>query len=256
MGKSKKGGGGAGGMGGLFKAIAAGQGKSSTLKPGESMNPGAGKAVVRYASVSDGGTVKSSGGGGAKSQVPIYGKVSGSGAAAGQPGYAADDASLAGGRIDPNKLPAPNDGSLGNIVANINHQAKAADAEAAYWKKKQTDDAAAYSQQVAAAQAQADQNTAALQNMMIQQQQVAQQQLSLQQQQIAQANAAAQEQLRQTEALAKAYIPTLQPTADAPVSGDTRVATNRNTKDSTLSSLSIISDNSLLSPSLVGLQIA
>jgi hypothetical protein len=162
------------------------------------------------------------------------------------------------GRIDANDLPAKNNGEYDNILENLRHQAEAGDAEAAYWRQKQIDDAAAYAQQLAAIQAEGDQNAAALQDLMIQQQEGFDQQMALQQQQLASADAAYQEQLRQADALSRAYVPTLQPTANAPISGDYRTSSTSSTSSnsSTLSSLSILSDMGSVAPSLVGLQIA
>lgn len=161
------------------------------------------------------------------------------------------------GRIDANDLPAKNNGEYDNILENLKHQAAAGDAEAAYWRQKQIDDAAAYAQQLAAIQAEGDQNAAALQDLMIQQQDGFDQQMALQQQQLQSAQSAYQEQLRQADALSRAYVPTLQATANAPISGDYRTSsTSSNTNSSTLSSLSILSDMGSVAPSLVGLQIA
>jgi hypothetical protein len=164
------------------------------------------------------------------------------------------------GRIDANDLPAKNNGEYDNILENLRHQAEAGDAEAAYWRQKQIDDAAAYAEQMAAIQAEGDKNAAALQELMIQQQQGFDQQMALQQQQLASADAAYKEQVRQAEALSRAYVPTLQPTANAAISGDYRTSstssTSSNTNSSTLSSLSILSDMGSVAPSLVGLQIA
>lgn len=223
-----------------------------------------------------------------------------------------------------NDLPAPNDGTYGNIMTNVNHQGAAGAAEALYWKQKQADDAASYarqfeemragsSQQAAAYARQleemkigsgqqaaayakqleevrlgAEQNAASLRSMMLQQQQGYDQQIGLQSQQLAASQAAYQErdrqltasqaayqeqvrqlaasqaayqeQVRQVGALSRAFIPTPQPTAAAPVSGDSRTASSSTassgTNSSTLSSLSILSDLGSISPSLVGLQIA
>lgn len=182
------------------------------------------------------------------------------------------------GRGSVNKLPAPNDGGYDNIITNVKHQGAAGSAEASYWKKKQADDSAAYAKQLEAmklgstqqaaafakqlesVRLRADQNAASLRAMMLQQQQGYDRQIGLQQQQLAASQAAYQEQVRQVGALSRAFIPTPQPTAAAPVSGDSRTASSSTassgTNSSTLSSLSILSDLGSISPSLVGLQIA
>jgi len=113
-------------------------------------------------------------------------------------------------------------------------------------------------EQLAAVKAGSDQQVASLRDLMLKQQTGFDQQLALQQQQLASSQAAYQEQVRQTNALSRAYIPTAEATATAPALGDSRTATTGSsyTNNSTLSSLSILSDASLMAPSLVGLQIA
>lgn len=87
-------------------------------------------------------------------------------------------------------------------------------------------------------------------------------QLSMQQQQLATAQSAYEEQRRQAEALSRAFVPTLQPTAAAPAVGDNRAMTTTTGGGSTgtLSSLSILSGVGLngmtTNPALAGLQIA
>lgn len=194
-------------------------------------------------------------------------------------------------------LPAPNDGQFGNILTNLDYQAKqGADAADALAKKEpEVDPNAAWMQKIAdlmlesqkqqaaqqaAAKAEAESQRTYLNNLMLQQQQqyasqqamqqqqqAAQQQqyaaqLSMQQQQLAEAQSAYQEQRRQAEALSRAFVPTLQPTAAAPAVGDSRAMTTTTGGRSTgtLSSLSILSGVGLngmtTNPALAGLQIA
>lgn len=107
------------------------------------------------------------------------------------------------------------------------------------------------------------QQMAALNNLMIQQRsQYEQQIVDAQRQQTAMAAQAA-ESARQAEALQRAFVPNLEPTATAPMLGDYRYNynTRRNAASNTLSTLAILSglsgtDSAGVTTSLAGLQIA
>lgn len=107
------------------------------------------------------------------------------------------------------------------------------------------------------------QQMAALNNLMIQQRsQYEQQIVEAQRQQTAMAAQAA-ESARQAEALQRAFVPNLEPTATAPMLGDYRYNynTRRNAASNTLSTLAILSglsgtDSAGVTTSLAGLQIA
>lgn len=222
------------------------------LRQGESINPGKGLAVVRYANVTDAGIRKPSGGGGGRSSVPIYGQVGG---AAGAGGAAAGAGG--GGQYDYGSgLRAPNDGSFGNITTNLSAQAKQGQEEAKRWAQMQAQLDNTNAQVAADMQAQADQQAASLQSLAIQQQQAYEAQIKLQQEQIARAEAAAAEQKRQADALARANVPDLQPTAQAPTIGDARPLANTAGRTNTLSSLSILTGFGGSGSTLAGLQIA
>ena len=156
----------------------------------------------------------------------------------------------------------PNNGEYNNILDLINQQRDEAKAQIEFWQNKATEDANANAQQVAAIQAGADQQAASLQQMMIGQQQAFQQQQALQQQQVAAAQAAYEEQRRQADALGRAFVPNLQPSAAAPAVGDSRSSGSSSSNSNTLSSLSILSGigseltASSMTPVLAGLQIA
>lgn len=74
--------------------------------------------------------------------------------------------------------------------------------------------------------------------------------LASQQEQIAKADAAAAEQARQSAALARAYVPNTQATADAPVLGDYRTGANRS--ENQLSSYSTAANNTLSGLAILG----
>ena len=162
-----------------------------------------------------------------------------------------------------NNATTPNNGEYNNILDLINQQREDAKAQIDFWQNKATEDANANAQQVAAIQAGAEQQAASLQQMMIGQQQAFQQQQALQQQQVAAAQAAYEEQRRQADALGRAFVPNLQPSADAPAVGDSRSSGGSSSSNSnTLSSLSILSGigseltANTMTPVLAGLQIA
>jgi len=183
------------------------------------------------------------------------------------PNYRAADAAPAA--VPASGGAAPNDGQYGNIVSNLDYQAQAAKAQQDYWANKAVEDAnanaakaASMEAEKAAAAAATKQQQDALQQMMIQQQTAFAQQQLLQQQQIAASNAAYEEQKRAGDALARAYIPSQQATALAPVVGDERNAiSGASTSRNTLTSLSILTGNNSgmdasKMGSLSGLQIA
>lgn len=161
-----------------------------------------------------------------------------------------------------NNATTPNNGEYNNILDLINQQREDAKAQIDFWQNKATEDANANAQQVAAIQAGAEQQAASLQQMMIGQQQAFQQQQALQQQQVAAAQAAYEEQRRQADALGRAFVPNLQPSAAAPAVGDSRSSGSSSSNSNTLSSLSILSGigseltASSMTPVLAGLQIA
>ena len=103
-----------------------------------------------------------------------------------------------------------------------------------------------------AANASADERIAGLSNLMMQQQQGFDNAQAMQQQQIAAAQAQYEEQRRQADALAKAYVPNLEPTVASASYG----SNNRYNPTSALSSLSMLSMLDNGGNSLSGLQIA
>lgn len=109
-----------------------------------------------------------------------------------------------------------------------------------------------FSDQLAATQDSADQNILNLQNLMMQQGQQFQQANMAQQQQAAAAQSAYEEQRRQSEALARAYVPNMEPTVSNLTYGSNRSQPDTNL----LSSLTMLSPSSSTSPYLAGLQIA
>jgi hypothetical protein len=121
---------------------------------------------------------------------------------------------------------------------------------------------AAMAQQNTANQEAATQQQAALQQLMIQQQTAYQTQMAESQRQQTEMAARAAESARQTEAMQRAFIPALEPTAAAPMLGDTRTAvTSRSSATNTLSNLAILtgvngSTSAGATTSLAGLQIA
>jgi hypothetical protein len=167
-------------------------------------------------------------------------------------------------------LPAPNDGQFGNITTNLAAQATQGSEEAARWQAQ----TAALNQQLAdlrianeGAMANLRGESAAqisnLNTLMLQQQQSFQSQQQLAAQQLAASQSAYEEQRRQTEAVSRAFVPNLQPTAAAPAVGDSRTSTAPATamsNSNTLSSLSILSglggSSAPTSPLIAGLQIA
>lgn len=154
-------------------------------------------------------------------------------------------------------LPAPNNGSYGNIVSNINAQAEQGAQQAQDYNNRQATSSAgtpvsATDQTTAAITAQAAAQAKLLQDLMIQQGNAYEQQMALQQQQITAANAAYAEQQRQADALSRAYIPAPAASAASPVFG----ATSSSGKSaSSLSSLAI-GGYKMGGSSLNGLQIA
>lgn len=176
-------------------------------------------------------------------------------------------------------LPAPNDGNYDNILTNLGAQAQQGQTQADTIKNQQptTDPANEWmksitdlmvkqqqqqAEQLAAARVEADNQRNYLNNLMVQQQQAFAQQQALQQQQLASAQSAYEEQRRQSEALSRAFVPSLQPTAAAPAAGDSRADTGGTgtRSNNTLSSLSILSGVGLsgmtANPVIAGLQIA
>lgn len=111
---------------------------------------------------------------------------------------------------------------------------------------------ATFNDQIAATQSAADQQVTGLQNLMMQQEQQFQQASAAQQQQAAAAQAAYEEQRRQAEALARAYVPNMEPTASNLTYGSNKKQEETNL----LSSLTMLSPSSSVSPYLAGLQIA
>ena len=111
---------------------------------------------------------------------------------------------------------------------------------------------ATFSDQLAATQSSADEQIAGLQGLMMQQEQQFQQANQMQQQQAAAAQSAYEEQRRQAEALARAYVPNMEPTASNLTYGSNRKQEDTNL----LSSLTMLSPASSVSPYLAGLQIA
>lgn len=114
---------------------------------------------------------------------------------------------------------------------------------------------ATFTDQLNATQTSADEQIASLQNLMMQQDQQFQQASLAQQQQAAAAQAAYEEQRRQAEALSRAYVPNMEPTVSNLTYGSNR---RQQEEDNTnlLSSLSMLTPSSSVSPTLAGLQIA
>lgn len=111
---------------------------------------------------------------------------------------------------------------------------------------------ATFSDQISATQSAADEQIAGLQSLMMQQDQQFQQASLAQQQQAAAAQAAYEEQRRQAEALSRAYVPNMEPTASNLTYGSNRKQEDTNL----LSSLTMLTPASSTSPYLAGLQIA
>ncbi len=111
---------------------------------------------------------------------------------------------------------------------------------------------ATFNDQLAATQSSADEQIAGLQGLMMQQEQQFQQANQMQQQQAAAAQAAYEEQRRQAEALARAYVPNMEPTASNLTYGSNKKQEDTNL----LSSLTMLTPASSVSPYLAGLQIA
>ena len=111
---------------------------------------------------------------------------------------------------------------------------------------------ATFNDQLAASQSSADEQIAGLQGLMMQQEQQFQQANLAQQQQAAAAQASYEEQRRQAEALARAYVPNMEPTASNLTYGSNKKQEDTNL----LSSLTMLSPASSTSPYLAGLQIA
>ena len=111
---------------------------------------------------------------------------------------------------------------------------------------------ATFNDQLAATQSSADEQIAGLQGLMMQQEQQFQQANQMQQQQAAAAQSAYEEQRRQAEALARAYVPNMEPTASNLTYGSNKKQEDTNL----LSSLTMLSPASSVSPYLAGLQIA
>lgn len=112
-----------------------------------------------------------------------------------------------------------------------------------------------------AMQAAAEEQASALQQLMAEQQSQYMQQLEQSRLQQLEIQKQATEQRRQSEALQRAYVPNLEPTAAAPSMGDTRPGTSRSASQNTLSNLSILTGVGGSGPSsavsaLAGLQIA
>lgn len=109
-----------------------------------------------------------------------------------------------------------------------------------------------FEDQLYATQSAADEQIASLQNLMMQQEQQFQQANLAQQEQAAAAQASYEEQRRQAEALARAYVPNMEPTASNLTYGSNKKEEETNL----LSSLTMLSPSSSTSPYLAGLQIA
>ena len=114
---------------------------------------------------------------------------------------------------------------------------------------------ATFNDQLAASQMSADEQIASLQGLMMQQDQQFQQANLAQQQQAAAAQAAYEEQRRQAEALSRAYVPNLEPTVSNLTYGSNRRQQEEENAN-LLSSLSMLTPSSSVSPTLAGLQIA
>jgi hypothetical protein len=112
-----------------------------------------------------------------------------------------------------------------------------------------------FSAQLAASQQSADLRIQGLNDLMLQQQQQAASTQALLQQQAQAAESAYQEQLRQADALGRAYVPTLNPSAATASLGDQRT-TARQEINNSLSDLVIVSGLGTNTNPLAGLQLA
>jgi hypothetical protein len=90
----------------------------------------------------------------------------------------------------------------------------------------------------------------------MQQEQQFQQANLAQQQQAAAAQSAYEEQLRQANALSRAYVPNMEPTAANLTYGSNRRQTQEEEEVNLLSNLTMLAPSSSASPVLAGLQIA
>ena len=115
---------------------------------------------------------------------------------------------------------------------------------------------ATFGDQLYATQSAADEQIASLQNLMMQQEQQFQQSNLMQQQQAAAAQSAYEEQLRQANALSRAYVPNMEPTAANLTYGSNQRQTKKEEEANLLSSLTMLAPSSSASPVLAGLQIA
>ena len=113
-----------------------------------------------------------------------------------------------------------------------------------------------FTDQLNATQSSADQQIASLQNLMMQQDQQFQQANLAQQQQAAAAQSAYEEQLRQANALSRAYVPNMEPTAANLTYGSNQRQTQEEEEVNLLSNLTMLAPSSSASPVLAGLQIA
>ena len=113
-----------------------------------------------------------------------------------------------------------------------------------------------FTDQLNATQSSADEQIASLQNLMIQQDERFQQASLVQQQQAAAAQSAYEEQLRQANALSRAYVPNMEPTTSNLTYGSNRRPTQEEEEVNLLSNLTMLAPSSSASPVLAGLQIA
>jgi len=109
--------------------------------------------------------------------------------------------------------------------------------------------------QLAASQQSADQRIQGLNDLMLQQQSQAASTQALLQQQAMAAENAYKEQLRQADALGRAFVPNLNPSAATASLGDQRTTTRQETNNS-LSDLAIVSGLGTNTNPLAGLQLA
>ena len=152
-----------------------------------------------------------------------------------------------------------NDGTIDSIKSLFEQQMEAARTQIDELRNQQAETinglTADFSTQLAASQQSADQRIAGLNDLMLQQQDQAASTQALLQQQAMAAENAYKEQLRQADALGRAYVPTLNPSAATASLGDERVTTRQGTNNS-LSDLAIVSGLGTNLNPLAGLQLA
>ena len=152
-----------------------------------------------------------------------------------------------------------NDGTIDSIKSLFEQQMAAAQTQINELSNRQAETinglTADFSSQLAASQQSADQRIAGLNDLMLQQQDQAASTQALLQQQAQAAQAAYQEQARQADALGRAYVPTLNPSAASASLGDQRTTARQETNNS-LSDLAIVSGLGTNTNPLAGLQLA